>query len=129
MNEMNNATLDIGYFDARDANHGIPAQVTFSERGMTLLAEDAAAGHVLWEGERHGPGHFVLRTTDATMQASLHHFADSVILEGFWLNGKEKGFWRLHLPADAVIPQQRDAGKRRTRQRPSVSARPASHAE
>jgi len=104
MSNMIDATLDIAYFDARDARSDVPAQVTLDARGMTLVAPDAKGDKVLWHGERRGQGHYVLSAPDARMQGSLHRFADSVVLEGFWRNERERGFWRLHLPADAVIP-------------------------
>jgi len=106
MSDMINATLEIAYFDARDARSDVPAQVMLDARGMTLVAPDAQGGSVLWHGERRGQGHYVLSAPDAGMEGSLHRFADSVVLEGFWRNGRERGFWRLHLPADAMIPRE-----------------------
>lgn len=43
--------------------------------------------------------------------ATLHRFADSVILEGFRRTDAEQGFWRLHLPHDTVIPLRRPIAK------------------
>ncbi len=106
MSDMIDATLEIAYFDARDARSDIPAQVTMDSRGMTLVAADENGEQILWHGERRGQGHYVLGTQQAGMDASLHRFADSMILEGFWRNGRERGFWRLHLPADAVLPKE-----------------------
>lgn len=105
MNDMIHANLEIAYFDARDARSEVPAQVMFAGPGLTLVAPDATGTDVLWHGERRGQGHFVLSAETAGMEASLHRFADSTILEGFWRSGPERGFWRLHLPLDAVIPQ------------------------
>jgi hypothetical protein len=104
MGEPINATLEIGYFDARDARSDVPAQVTLDAHGMTLVAPDAKGESILWHGERRGQGHYILHGADARMDGSLHRFADSVVMEGFWRAGLERGFWRLHLPVDAVIP-------------------------
>lgn len=106
MSDMIDATLDIAYFDARDARIDIPAQVKLDMRGLTLVAANENGENVLWHGERRGQGHYVLGTQKPGMDASLHRFADSMILEGFWRNGRERGFWRLHLPADAVLPKE-----------------------
>ncbi len=104
MSDMIDARLEIAYFDARPARAEVPAQVSLDAHGMTLVAPDAKGDSVLWHGERRGQGHYVLRSPDAGVDGSLHRFADSVVLEGFWRNGLERGFWRLRLPEDAVIP-------------------------
>jgi len=106
MHDMLNATLEIAYFDTREARNDVPAQVALEAGGMTLLTPAATGDPVLWHGERRGQGHYVLNAPDAGMEASLHRFADSSILEGFWRRGAERGFWRLHLPEDAVIPRE-----------------------
>jgi hypothetical protein len=97
MSEMIDATVDIAYFDARDARHDVPARVKFEGESLTLVAADDLGEEVYWKGERRGQGHFVLSVPDADMDASLHRFADSSILEGFWRRGRVRGFWRLHL--------------------------------
>lgn len=103
---MINAKLDIGFFEARDARTDVPVQVTLDERGLTLLLPNDSGEPVLMHGERRGQGHYVLSAQSAGIEASLHRFADSTILEGFWRNGRERGFWRLHLPLETVLPRE-----------------------
>ena len=103
---MINAKLDIGFFEARDARTDVPVQVTLDERGLTLVMPNDSGEPVLLHGERRGQGHYVLRAPNAGIDASLHRFADSTILEGFWRNGRERGFWRLHLPLETVMPRE-----------------------
>ena len=103
MPDMIDAYLDIAYFEARDARHEVAARIKFEGRGLTLVTENEQGESVLWHGERRGQGHFVLSAPDADMEASLHRFADSTILEGFWRHGRERGFWRLHLPVEQVL--------------------------
>jgi hypothetical protein len=103
---MINAKLDIGFFAARDARTDVPVQVTLDARGLTLVMPDASGEPVLLHGERRGQGHYILSAQNAGIEASLHRFADSTILEGFWRNGRDRGFWRLHLPLDTVIPRE-----------------------
>ncbi|MGH8765940.1 MAG: hypothetical protein ACRET8_09500 [Burkholderiales bacterium] len=98
MREITHATLEIAYFDARESLAELPVQVMLDAMGMTLVVPAANGEDAVWRGERRGQGHYVLSTPDQNMQASLHRFADSSILEGFWRNGAERGFWRLHLP-------------------------------
>lgn len=106
MRDMINAKLEIAYFDARDARHDVPAQIKFEGRGLTLVTVDDKDRTVLWHGERRGQGHFVLGAPEFDMEASFHRFAESTILEGFWRHGRERGFWRLHLPVEPVKPKQ-----------------------
>jgi len=103
MQNMIDVTLEIGYIDARDARSNVPARISLDARGLTLLVDEGSDA-VLWHGERLGQGHYVLRAKEPGVEATLHRFADSAILEGFWRSGAQRGFWRLHLPADAVIP-------------------------
>lgn len=106
MSETINAMLDVAYFDAREAMRDVLAQVTFEENGLALVTPEDSGLPARWHGERRGQGHYVLTSGNGDMEASLHRFAESTILEGFWRNGRERGFWRLHLPVDAVIPQE-----------------------
>ena len=100
------ATLEIAYYDTRAARADLPVQVTLDAHGLTLVMANDKGEHVLWHGERRGQGHYAMRTAKAGMEGSLHRFADSLILEGFWLDGRERGFWRLRLPAETVIPKK-----------------------
>lgn len=117
---MIEATVEIAYFDARKARRGVPAQVDFQGRGITLVTRNERDEPILWSGERRGQGHFVLATADAEMDASLHRFADSAILEGFWRNGLERGFWRVHLPIDAFATQTKRAKPSKTTTKPAT---------
>lgn len=117
---MIDATIEIAYFDARKARRGVPAQLEFEGRGITLVTRNERDEPLLWSGERRGQGHYLLTCADADMDASLHRFADSAILEGFWRNGMERGFWRVHMPVDALVLSTRRV-KAPTKK---VSARP-----
>ena len=111
MVEMIDANLETGFFDARDARRNVPAQVSFEGRGITLITTDNMGEPVLWHGERRGQGHYVLSAPAADMDASMHRFADSMILEGFWRHGMERGFWRLHLPVNSVTTKTKRVAK------------------
>lgn len=100
------ATIDIGYFDGRPARTEVAAKVAMDKRGMTLAVTEEQGEDILWHGERRGQGHYLLSAPDAGMEASFHRFAESTILEGFWRKGPERGFWRLHLPVDAMATLQ-----------------------
>jgi len=104
------ANLDLGYLDARPELKSVPAKVEIDAKGMKLQLELGGVG-VLFHGERRGQGHYVLNAPEVKGVATLHRFADSVILEGFWRTDLEQGFWRLHLPHDTVIPLRRPIAK------------------
>jgi len=98
MTEAQKAMLEIAFFDERQSRANIAAEVVFDGFGLTLEFVGGNGKIETWKGERNGQGHFRLRTDNPGKEASLHRFADSTILEGFWRDGSERGFWRLHLP-------------------------------
>lgn len=71
-------------------------------RGLTLLLSQDGGEPVMWHGMRRGQGHYSLTSERDAMQASLHRFADSAIMEGIWIDGPDRGFWRLRMPMDNV---------------------------
>ena len=42
-------------------------------------------------------GHYHLRADNVKGEATLHRFANSEILEGYWIEGGYEGFWRIKL--------------------------------
>ena len=115
MSLFTDANLEIGYFDARPVRGEVPAQVAFEDGGMTLVVggEGANAPPVVYQGKRRGQGHYLLSSESDGFAATLHRFAESTILEGFWRSDRERGFWRLHLPVDAVLPAPAPAARPR----------------
>lgn len=97
MTRFMEATLERGFFDARPAEAPAHVRVAMDGRILTLLIP-GKDGEQAWRGERRGQGHFVMSGVDPAAGGTLHRFADSTILEGFWRNGSERGFWRLQLP-------------------------------
>jgi len=106
MSNFSDAKLEFGYFDSREAQEVLDAKVAVDAHGMTLITTRKDGGEIRWHGERRGQGHYLLIASEPNMEASLHRFADSTIFEGFWRDGVERGFWRVQLPADAVIPKE-----------------------
>ncbi len=108
------ATMEIVYFDARPARTDIEADVQIDNLGLTLTVRDGPGEPEVWRGERRGQGHYLLRSADVAREASLHRFEESGILEGFWRNGSERGFWRLHMPdVTPALLQARDPAPER----------------
>ena len=96
-----NAWIEIGYFDERPVQRVRNAVVEIGVRTIFVeMREDARL--VRFEGARTGQGHFLLRGDNGAGDATLHRFKDSTILEGFWKRNSKSGFWRVHLPQDAL---------------------------
>lgn len=112
--------LEIGYFDDRAAKRSAVALASLDRVGMTLMVREDGE-RVVYHGERRGQGHYLLRAAETGAEATLHRFADSTILEGFWRKGRERGFWRLHLSLSA--PLELAEGRPRPR-RPKSAVRP-----
>ena len=53
---------------------------------------------IIYKGKDEGHGHFVLECPERQGKATLHQIPKSKFLEGFWIEGGYKGFWRIALP-------------------------------
>lgn len=66
--------------------------------GRIVLTWEDDEGVVEWHGREHGEGHFELACPERAGRGTLHRFPGGRILEGFWSERGETGFWRVHLP-------------------------------
>ncbi len=55
---------------------------------------------VQYEGSDLGGGHFILNCKAKSGKASLHLPKDGKILEGYWEESGDRGFWRIYLNKD-----------------------------
>lgn len=66
--------------------------------GDRVLVEYEADGQIYqYLGTEAGAGHYQLACAENGGRASLHRFADSVFLEGSWVEGGARGMWRIEL--------------------------------
>lgn len=91
-----NARMDNAYYDQRTALEDDSCEVRIDGEQIVVSYEDDD-GVVLYKGKEHGLGHFQLTAPERDGKATLHRFEGSKILEGFWIEGGEKGFWRVTL--------------------------------
>lgn len=91
----NNSLMDIVYYDKTEACEQDPCEVRIEGNEIVVSYDDDVP--VVFKGHLNGPGHFELACAEVNGKATLHMFEGSKILEGFWLEGGEKGFWRITL--------------------------------
>lgn len=113
MEAWNEAKLDIGFYDDQRAVLGVKCDVRAIGNSLSVscrFLEEEVALH----GLRNGQGHYHLVAPDGSMQATLHRFKESQILEGFWTRRGRRGFWRIQLPeaALAIEPAKAPARKK-----------------
>jgi len=113
MEAWNEVKLDIGFYDDERALLGVKCDVRVVSNSLSVncrFLEEEVTLH----GLRNGQGHYHLVAPDGSMQATLHRFKDSQILEGFWTRRGRRGFWRIQLPeaALAVEPVKAPARKK-----------------
>ena len=51
----------------------------------------------VYEGRAIAPGHYRLESPETKGHATLHRFPGSCYLEGAWVEGGERGMWRIEL--------------------------------
>ena len=54
-------------------------------------------GPAVYEGEEVGSGHFKLTCARKSARATLHRIPGENLLEGHWIEGEDRGMWRIQL--------------------------------
>jgi hypothetical protein len=121
MEAWNDAKLDIGFYDDQRALLGLKCDVRAVGSSLSVNCRFLEEEVVL-HGLRNGQGHYHLVAPDGSMQATLHRFKDSQILEGYWTRRGRRGFWRIQLPETALAIE---AMKAPARKRTKAASRPA----
>lgn len=96
MTVWKNAKVDTVYYDETEADEGDDCEIRIDGDQIVVSYEDDE-GVVLYKGKNHGNGHFQLSSPERNGKATLHMFEGSKILEGFWIQDGNKGFWRISL--------------------------------
>ena len=81
-----------------------PCEVVIRDGQITVHHDDPALGAVTLVGREAEPGHFTLQAANGA-RLSLHRFAGSNRLEGYWADRGNRGMWLVTLsddPEDAV---------------------------
>lgn len=131
MDIWNNARMDIAFYDDSPALARRRCDVRLN-RGVITVSGLFDGVEVTLQGMRRGQGHYHLSAPGSAMQATLHRFNESEILEGFWTKGGRRGFWRITLGEQlvglAVVPSEivlKTAQRSKQQRRPRARARAA----
>lgn len=66
--------------------------------GEVELKYDDLDGFVSWKGREVSPGHYIVHANRKGARGTLHRTdVNSIYLEGYWVEGGEKGMWRINL--------------------------------
>ena len=90
-----NSKMITVYYDGTEMGE-YPCEVRIDENEIVVSYKEDNM-HVLYKGKSNGIGHYYLTCSEQNGEASLHRFPDAVILDGHWLEGVYKGFWRIYL--------------------------------
>ena len=89
--------MDTVFYDSREAWLQTPCKVTFHGERL-VISFDLGDGNYRYSGKEIGEGHFDLSLEEGEGRGTLHRFATSRILEGYWTEGSAHGFWRISRP-------------------------------
>ena len=90
---MTTAYLDDSFADVDDP---CEVRITDSEIVVSYINEDES-GYDLYKGQEIADGHFKLFCEEKQGKATLHLVENENVLEGFWVEGGNQGFWRIEL--------------------------------
>lgn len=89
--------MDIAFYDHTPAWEGESCEVRISESEVVITYEEADGEIVEYRGKNDPSGHARLRCPEWKGETSMHRSPGSKVLEGFWIEDGEKGFWRIQL--------------------------------
>ncbi len=96
----NNCKFDTFYYD-REASCDNPCSVEIADGHILVWYDDAdeSGRHIVttYEGEEISLGHFELSALAKDGRSSLHTFNGGRFLDGFWVEGGQRGMWRITL--------------------------------
>lgn len=74
-----------------------PCEVRFLDSGIVVSYGDEELGIVRYTGDERGAGHYKLTSPEIKGRATLHRFEGESILEGYWIENRDQGMWRIYL--------------------------------
>lgn len=93
MNLYSNSKMDsvFSYSDER-----LDCEVKIGENDIVVSYKDDR-GVVIYKGKEIGQGHYELKCPERNGEGSLHIFPEGKILDGYWIEEGDEGFWRIFL--------------------------------
>ncbi len=91
------AKMDTVFYDETSAYEGQKCEIRINGGEIAVSYEDED-DLAVYKGKDEGHGHFELERPEKGGKATLHQMPNSKSLEGYWVEGGYKGFWRIILP-------------------------------
>jgi hypothetical protein len=98
MEVFKNAQMDV--YHAGGIEFDWPCTVRIDDEMLVLEYMHNNNELCTYRGHSVGVGHFRLKADGFRGDATLHRFAASTILEGFWIEEAQQGMWRIRLGAE-----------------------------
>jgi hypothetical protein len=92
-----NATSDT--YTSEGLHQNQPIQVRLDEGSIAISYQDDD-GPVVYEGLEIESGHFELDCARKRGKAILHRMPGENVLEGWWLENRIEGMWRIYLNSE-----------------------------
>jgi hypothetical protein len=90
----------ITYFEDGGETTVTECEIRLNPDGEISIFYDIEGEEHTYKGVERGQGHWILRKSDHTGEASLHAFEGSVFYDGWWKEGQYKGMWRIRVDSD-----------------------------
>jgi hypothetical protein len=91
-----NSLMITAFFDETPAIEDDDCVARIDEKSIEISYDDED-GNVIYRGKNDGSGHFELNCPERNGHASLHMFKNGKFVDGYWVEGGYKGFWRIEL--------------------------------
>lgn len=95
MSIWKNSKMALLWYSGRESSEQNPCEVRIDDQEIVVKYEDE--GMVQYRGKNNGDGHFELISSDVEGHATLHMFPGANVLEGSWVEGGQRGMWRITL--------------------------------
>lgn len=96
MSVWKDCTMTLVYYDERTSDEGDLCDVKIDRENITVSYKEDNT-FVIYKGHDMGGGHFHLHCKEKNGETILHLPEGGDILEGYWKEDNDLGFWRIHL--------------------------------
>lgn len=88
--------MEIAFQDQARPHEKMECRVSIDDQSIDVSFEHKGSP-LVYQGENVGTGNFVLDCPERNGKASLHVVKDGEVLEGYWIESGEKGYWKIRL--------------------------------
>jgi len=88
--------MEIAFQDRAYPHEFLGCRVAIDDQSI-IVSYERQGRAVVYQGDTYGSGNFILTCPERGGKASLHIVRDGEILEGYWVETGEKGYWKISL--------------------------------